>query len=295
MTTPIKKPVASPTRELRRRRYSRGASPAATTIAWGYALFCSYPLIWLAFQSFRTDGDFLARPWGLPLTPTLDGYVGAFQTTPLPQYFLNSVLVTLAVVVVSVVCCAGAGYAFSALQFPGSKQLFTVFLGVLLIPAPLFLLPVFLISGDLGILNTHLGLIGPYAAGTLPIGVYLMKTYFDAIPDSYAEAAEIDRATPWQIFFLVMFPLIRPAAATVAVLAFMGAWNEYIYALVAMRSPELFTLPIGIGDLAAKQFLYGYSPVFAAMILTSIPVYVAFVLAQKSFITSLSFGGRVAA
>jgi len=293
VTTPTKAPQR--TKGPKRARYSRGASPAATTIAWAYALFSAYPLVWLAFQSFRTDAEILARPWGLPLAPTLDGYVTAFQTTPLPQYFLNSVLVTLAVVVVSVVCCAGAGYAFSILRFPGSKQLFAIFLGVLLIPAPLFLLPVFLISGDLGILNTHIGLIGPYAAGTLPVGVYLMKTYFDAIPASYAEAAEIDRATPWQIFVHIMFPLIRPAAATVAVLAFMGAWNEYIYALVSMRSAELFTLPIGIGDLAAKKFIYGFSPVFAAMLLTSIPVYVAFLFAQKSFITSLSFGGGVKA
>lgn len=283
------------TKPARRAKLHRGASPAASTIAWVYAIISAYPLLWLALQSFRTDVEILSRPWGLPLQPTMSGYVTAFETTPLPQYFLNSVLVTLAVVVVSVVCCAGAGYAFSALRFPGSRQLFTVFLGVLLLPAPLFLLPVFLISGDLGILNSYIGLIAPYAAGTLPVGVYLMKTYFDAIPSSYSEAAEIDRASAWQIFIHVMFPLIRPAAATVAVLAFMGAWNEYIYALVSMRSVELFTLPIGVADLSAKKFLYGYSPVFAAMMLTSIPVYVAFFFAQKSFIRSLSFGGGVKA
>src|SRR5690606_38859376 len=131
------------------------------------------------------------------------------------------------------------------------------------------LLPVFLIANDLGIINTHIGLIGPYAAGGLPLGIFLMKTHFDAIPASYAEAAEIDRASAWQIFRLVMLPLVGPAAATVAVLAFMSSWNEYIYALVSIRSDELFTLPIGIADLSAKRFLSGYAPVFAAMVVTA--------------------------
>jgi ABC-type glycerol-3-phosphate transport system permease component len=267
----------------------------ASLLAWGYALLSSYPLLWLALQSMRRDGEILADPAGLPQNPNLDGYAKAFETTPLPQYFLNSVLVTLAVVCLAVATTAAAGYALSSLRFPGHKVVFMTFLGVLLLPAPLFLLPVFLISGKLGILNSHIGLIGPYVAGMLPIGVYLMKTYFDAIPASFAEAAEIDRASDWQIFVHVIFPQIRPAAATVAVLAFMSAWNEYIYALVSIRSTELFTLPIGVADLSAKQFLYGYSPVFAAMLLTSIPVYTAFLLAQKSFISSLSLGGGVKA
>lgn len=278
-------------RTRRRRRLSGRVPVTATIIAWFYAFLSAYPLIWLVIQSFRTDGEILGDPWGLPLDATLNGYVKAFQTTPLPQYFLNSLLVTAAVVVVSVACCAGAGYAFSRLRFPGSNAVFATFVGVLVIPAPVLLLPVFLVSKDLGILNSYLGLIGPYAAGTLPIGTYLMKTHFDALPDSYSEAAEIDRATPWQIFRLVMLPLITPAAATVAVLAFMAAWNEYIYALVSIQSSELFTLPIGVADLSAKKFLYGYSPVFAAMVLTAIPVYAAFLLAQRSFMNSLALGG----
>lgn len=277
----------------RSKRLTRGANPFATTLAWGYAIISAYPLLWLVLQTFRSDGEILSDPAGFPRNPNIDGYAKAFETTPLPQYFLNSLLVTLAVVVLAVVTSAAAGYAFSSLHFPGHKFVFFVFLGVLLLPAPLFLLPVFLISGQLGILNSYIGLIGPYVAGTLPIGVYLMKTYFDAIPSSFAEAAEIDRASAWQIFIHVMFPLIRPAAATVAVLAFMSAWNEYIYALVSIRSVELFTLPIGVADLSSKQFLYGYSPVFAAMLLTSIPVYTAFFFAQKSFISSLSFGGGI--
>ena len=250
-------------------------------------------LIWLVIQSFRSDGEILATPWGLPTSPTFNGYVTAFQTTPLAQYFLNSLLVTLSVVALSVACCAGAGYAFSRLRFPGSNAVFAVFLGVLVVPAPVLLLPVFLISRDLGILNSYVGLIGPYVAGTLPIGVYLMKTHFDALPDSFVEAASIDRASPWQIFRMVMLPLIGPAAATVAVLAFMAAWNEYIYALVSIHSAELYTLPIGIADLGAKKFIYGYAPVFGAMVLTALPVYIAFVFAQRSFIQSLTVGGGV--
>lgn len=293
LQTAILVPPAIVREQRARRRNRRNAPKTASIIAWAYALLSAYPLLWLVLQSFRKDADILGDPFGLPLSPTLNGYIKAFKTTPLPQYFLNSLLVTVSVVLVSVACCAGAGYAFSKLRFPGSNYVLMVFIGVLVIPAPVFLLPVFLISKDLGILNSYIGLIAPYAAGTLPVGVYLMKTHFDSLPAEYSDAAEIDRATPWQIFRLIMFPLIKPAAATVVVLAFMSAWNEYIYALVSIRSQNLFTLPIGVADLSAKKFLFGYAPVFGAMVLTAIPVYAVFLFAQRSFIASLSLGGGV--
>ncbi|MGP4033701.1 carbohydrate ABC transporter permease [Pseudarthrobacter sp. 1C304] len=279
----------------RRKMPRRQLPPVAILLAWAYALLSVAPLLWMVMQSFRTDAQILGLPWGLPIPGSLDAYGTAFTNTPLLQYFVNSLLVTLAVVLLAVACCAGAGYAFSKLRFPGSSGVFAVFVGVLLIPAPLLLLPVFLISRDLGILNSYVGLIAPYAAGALPIGVWLIKTHFDSVPDSFSEAAELDRATPFQVFWHVMLPLVKPAAATVAVLTFMTAWNEYIYALVAIRNAELFTLPIGIADLNAKKFLYGYAPVFAAMVLTSVPVYAAFLAAQRSFINSLTLGGGVKA
>jgi len=278
---------------MMRTRNTLRAPVAATVVGWGYAALSLYPLLWLIIQTFRSEGEILADPFGLPLAPSFEAYATAFQTTPLPQYFLNSLLVTLTVVLVSVACCVGAGYAFSRLRFPGSHQLFLLFIAVLVVPAPVLLLPVFLLSGQLGILDSYIGLIGPYAAGTLPVGVYLIKTHFDEIPASYAEAAQMDRASAWQIFRIIMLPLVRPAAATVAVLAFMAAWNEYVYALVAMNSQELFTLPVGIADLGGKSFLYGRAPVFAAMVLSAIPVYLAFVFAQRSFIQSLSAAGGV--
>lgn len=279
-------------RERPRRR--RAEAPAlAAILAWAYALMCVYPLIWLVIQSFRTDGEILGRPWGLPQSPSFDAYVKAFSATPLGNYFVNSLFVTLAVMFLVVACCVGAGCALSKLRFPGSDLMLMAFVGVLVLPAPILLLPVFLVSNDLGIINTHIGLIGPYAAGGLPLGIFLMKTHFDSIPASYGEAAEIDRASAWQIFRMVMLPLVGPAAATVAVLAFMSAWNEYIYALVSMSSAELFTLPIGIADLSAKRFVNGYAPVFAAMVVTALPVYATFNAAQGVFIRSLAIGGGV--
>ena len=268
----------------------RRSPRTATLAAWAYALLSFSPLFWILSQSLRSDGDILATPYGVPVRPSTLGYLKAFRELPLPRYFLNSLLVTSAVVVLSVVCCAGAGYAFSRARFPGSRQLFVAFLAVLLVPAPVLLLPVFLISNRLGLLDSYLGLIGPYAAGTLPIGVYLMKTHFDALPSDLVEASQVDGASPWQTFRLVMLPLIRPAAATVAVLAFMAAWNEYIWALVSLHDTDKYTLPVGVADLAAKQFIYGYAPVYAAMVLMTVPVLLAFVLAQRSFISSITAG-----
>lgn len=262
-------------------------------LVWVYAITSTYPLVWMFIQSFRNDADIVGDPGGLPLDPTFDGYITAFSTAPVGLYFLNSSLVTAAVIVLSVVICAAAGYAFSKQPFPGSNGVFATFILVLVIPAPVLLLPVFLIANELGILNSTLGLIPVITTGTLPIGVYLMKTHFDSIPHELGEAAQIDRASDWQIFSKIMLPMVGPAAAIVAVLAFMGSWNAYIYPLVAIRSPEFFTLPIGIGDLFAKQSIYGIAPVFAAMVVAAVPVYVAFVLAQRSFLQSFSLGGAL--
>jgi raffinose/stachyose/melibiose transport system permease protein len=271
----------------------RGAPLVANIVVWAYAAFSAYPLLWLLLQTFRSDAQILGDPWGIPLRPSVEAYATAFSTTPLPQYFLNSLIVTLATVSLTVACCVGAGYAFSRLRFPGSTAVFTVFIGVLVIPAPVLLLPRFLISGELGILNSYIGLIAPFSAGALAVGTFLIKTHFDQIPDSLVEAAELDRATPWQVLRLVMLPQIGPAAATIGVLSFMGAWNEYIYSVVALRSPELFTLPVGIADIAAKQYLYGYAPVFAAMVVAALPVYLAFLLAQRFFLRAFALGGGV--
>lgn len=278
------------TRVEARRKRVRRTPRTATLVAWSYAVISAYPLLWLVIQTFRTDAEILASPWGFPTRPSMDAYIRAFDTTPLPQYFLNSFTITLAVVLLSIVCCALAGYAFSIQRFPGSGRLFTIFIGVLLIPTPLLLLPTFLVSRDLGILNSYLGLIAPYAAGTLPVGVYLMKTSFDAMPTSLIEAAELDRANSLQVFWHVMLPLALPVCATVGILAFNGAWNEYVYAAVAMQDPALYTLPVGVADLGAKKATYGYGPVFAAMVIAALPVYIAFFFAQKSFTAAITGG-----
>lgn len=291
--SPVPTPPTTERRRGRRLESRRGAPFVANLVVWVYAAMSAYPLIWLFLQTFRSDAQILGDPWGLPLRPSVEAYAEAFSSTPLPQYFLNSLIVTLSTVSLTVACCIGAGYAFSRLRFPGSTVVFTIFIGVLVIPAPVLLLPRFLISGELGILNSYIGLIAPFAAGALPIGTFLMKTHFDQIPDSLVEAAELDRATPWQILRHVMLPQVGPAAATIAVLSFMGAWNEYIYSVVALRSPELFTLPVGIADIGAKQYLYGYAPVFAAMVVAAIPVYVAFLLAQRFFLRAFALGGGV--
>lgn len=258
-----------------------------------YTVVSTYPLLWMVLQTFRSEAEMLAKPWGVPLKPGIDAYLTVFREVPFGQYIMNSVLVTLATVVISVAACVGAGYAFSRLRFPGSDKLMAVFIGVLVVPAPILLLPVFLISLDLGILNSYIGLIAPYAAGNLPIGVYLVKTHFDGIPVELVEAAEIDGASPWRTFLHVMAPLVGPAASVVAVLAFMGAWNEYVYAVMALSDSGMYTLPVGVADLGSKSFLYGRAPVFAAMLISALPVYVAFFLAQRSFVAAFSIGGSV--
>lgn len=274
----------------RGRRRPNAAPCLGSILVWVYALISVYPLVWLVIQTFRSDSEILSLPFGFPTRPSVDAYVKVWQSTPLPQFLFNSAVVTITVVIVTVLCSSAAGYALSVLKFPLSGAVYGMFLVGLLVPGSVLLLPTFLISGQLGILDTYLGLIGPYSAGALLIGVYLMKTHFDLLPRELVEAATLDRASAIQIFWQVMLPLARPAAATVAVLTFMGAWNEYVYAAVSLQDQNLFTLPIGVASLAARRYVSGVAPILAAMVITAIPVYAVFFFAQRTFVSSLTSG-----
>ena len=262
----------------------------ALVVTYWYALVSLYPMLWLIAQSFKTDQEFFAAPWSFPLSLDLEAYVSAFANALVGRYYVNSIIVTAATVLCVVVFSVMAGYAFSQLQFPGRKLLYTSLFVVLLVPAPVLLLPVFIISDRLGLLNTHLGLIVVFIGGAMPISVYLTKTAFDASPKELIEASKVDGCKDWQTFRHVMAPLIRPVIATVAILEFMAAWNAYMWPFVSLRDEELFTLPVGIVNLSAQKYVYGYNTTFAAMVLTALPVIVGFVIAQRSFIRALTSG-----
>lgn len=262
-----------------------------TTILAGiYAVVSLYPLIWMVFQSLKSDLEFYKNQYSIPVDPKWNNYLTAWQKANLSGYYKNSVIVTAASIIIGVLVCALAAYAFSKLKFVGKKTLSVLLVIVLFLPSPMLVFPVYLICRDIGILNSYSGLVGPYVCGIIPLSMLILTSAFDGIPKELSEAAKIDGCNDYVIWWKIMMPLIKSSIATVSILAFLNVWNEYMWALVSISDKKLFTLPVGIVDLGSKVFTYGYGPVFAGMVMTTVPIIVFYISLQDQFVKAISAG-----
>lgn len=269
----------------------KGIKRIITTIAAGvYAVISLYPLLWMVLQSLKSDLEFYKNQYSIPLEPKWVNYFIAWKKANLSGYYINSVVVTAASIVIGVMVCALAAYAFSKIKFAGKKVLSVLLVIVLFLPSPMLVFPVYLICRDLGILNSYSGLIGPYVCGIIPLSMLILTSAFDGLPKELSEAAKIDGCNDYKIWWEIMMPLIKSAIATVSILAFLNVWNEYMWALVSISDKKMFTLPVGIVDLGSKVFTYGYGPVFAAMVMTTLPIIIFYISLQNQFVKAISAG-----
>jgi len=259
---------------------------------WVWAFLSLLPLLWVAVQSLRPDIEFLVDPWSLPSLDTLsvDSYLTAFVEGEMAAYFGNSAVVVATVVALVLVLSLGAGYALSRLSFPGRRVTSVLVLAVLTFPGAILLLPMFLVSYELGLLNSALGLIIPYTTFTLPLSILLMKSAFDALPEDVFAAARIDGCSEWRVFWNIAVPLVPGSISMVGFLVFMPVWEEFLWAFIALRDSERFTVPIGLVFLDDNKVLYGYNVGFAGMVLAAAPVIVALLVSQRGFLRAVTAG-----
>lgn len=264
----------------------------STLFIWVWGIASLYPILWITLQSLRPDLSFFTNPWSLPAPGeiSLDPYATAFEVAKMGQYYGNSLLVTAVTVTFVLVASTTAGYAMSRMTFPGHRVFGGLLLLIMAIPGAVLLLPMFLVSNELNLLNTRIGLVLPYTTFTLPLAIYLMKNNFDALPSEVLEAASVDGCTERQRFWHVVLPLVPGAIATVGFLTFMPVWDEYIWALLTLQDPGLYTLPVGLVALDQNKFQYGFNVSFAAMVVTALPVVLALVVSQRGFINSVTAG-----
>lgn len=230
-----------------RRRMSPGrfvvilvcAALAASTI---------YPFVFMAFTALKTSEDYVGNKLGLPIPPTLDNFVTALSGT-LGVSFLNSVLTVGAGTIITVVLGCMAGFGFAFLRFPFRGPLLRLIMIIMVLPVTVLIPPIFKVILDLGLVNTYQGLILLYVGLTIPAGVYMMATFFMAVPRELVESARIDGASTFRIFREIAVPLARPAFITLGTFTFLGLWNELLFALLIMSSPEQRTLPVAIALL----------------------------------------------
>jgi multiple sugar transport system permease protein len=238
------------------------------------------PFLWMLLGSFKEQGEFLRTPptW-LPAAPTLDNYTRLVDRLDFPRFFFNSALVAIAVTAANLVFAPMLGYALAKLRWRGKGLVMALVLSTLMLPAGATLVPLFVLMSKLELVNTYPGLILPFLAGAL--GVFLTRQFFLGLPDELLEAARIDGAGEFRIFFTIAMPLAAPVLATLGILTFLGSWNGFIYPLVMATEPEMYTLPVALATFAIGQFQAEHGMLMAGSVLLVVPVLIVFVLLQR--------------
>lgn len=267
----------------------RWASLAAATFLGVAGLTMVFPFVWSVSSSLQPNDTLLQIPPNLiPREPSLDAYRRLVEVTPFTRMVINSVIVTAAVTVLQVVTSAMAGYGLARFRFRGRNLLLLVYLGTLMVPFQVTIVPLFIGMSRAGLLNTLPALILPMVASAF--GVFLFRQYFAQMPPELEEAAALDGAGPWRTFWSVAFPYARPAAATHAILALMAAWNAYLWPLFVARDESAMTIPVGLASLHGR-YQTDWSMVMAGSVIAVVPVIVAFAIVQRHISTGLLLGG----
>ena len=252
-------------------------------------VFAVAPLLLAWFTAFKTDQQLLASPYGLPLPPTLDNLREAWTVGRFSIYFKNSVIISIADVIGMVIISSLAGYAFARLNFPGQKLLLYVLLIGLTIPVAAIIIPLYLTMRDFRLLNTYGSVIVADIALAAPIFVFIMRAFFKDLPRELDDAARVDGANEFQIFWQIMLPLARPGLMTVALLEFLWSWNDLLLPLVFLVSDELRTLPVGMLFFQGR-FTIDYGLMTAGVLIISLPVTILFLVFQRDFVKGLASG-----
>lgn len=247
------------------------------------------PFLYMVSTSFKPHAFVLELPPRLiPTEPTLENYRRALTSNHFGRYFLNSLTVAVASTIITIVLSSMLAYAFARWEFPGKNLIFYTMLATLMVPTLVLIIPQFVLAKDLHLLNSRMGLIVVYAAGT-PFSMFLLRGFFEEIPQDLLDAALIDGAGPFRTFRDIALPLARPALAAVAIFSFLGAWDEFTWALTAISDEKLYTLPIAL-RLFQQQHGTEWGLVFAASTIAVLPTIAVFVAFQRQFIRGVMSG-----
>lgn len=251
------------------------------------ALSTIYPIVFTFSTALKSTREFIRRGFSLPLQPTLEKFEAAWTTIQLSKYFVNSLITTVTGVAIVLIVSSLAGFALAQLRFPFRRTIFVFLLTGLMIPVQVVMVPLFQIIVHLGFLNSRLGLGVLYGAFFSPFGIYLMTSYYSAMPKELSEAAHVDGASAFQIYRLIMLPLGRPALITLGILTTLSCWNDVLLSLLVLQEDR--TLMVGIASLRGE---YGADIplVAAAVIIGAAPVIAVFLAFQRKILGGIMVG-----
>ncbi|MBF6544097.1 carbohydrate ABC transporter permease [Nocardia brasiliensis] len=268
------------------RRMVRGAGIYVALVGIGWCALA--PILWALSGSLKAEGE-IAEQRLLPVRPRWSNYAEVFELLPLGRMLVNTAVYAACVTAGQLLFCSLAGYAFARLRFRGREVLFVAYLGTLMVPLTVTVLPQFLLMRTLGWVDTPWAMIVPGLFGSA-FGTYLMRQFFATLPVELEEAAILDGCTPWQIYWRVLLPHTRPALMVLAVLTWITVWNDFLWPLVMIQRTEIATATVGLVRLQG-QYHTQWPLLMATAMLILLPLLVVYAIAQRAFIRGVAMAG----
>jgi N-acetylglucosamine transport system permease protein len=256
-----------------------------------WAVMVVFPLLWAVISSFKSDQEIFTSPWRLPSTWHFDNFSRAWNDANISGYFLNSVIVVSCGVVLTLLMSSAVAYVIARFDFPGNRILYYVFVGGMVFPGFLALVPLFFVVQNLGLLNTYLGLILVYAAHGMSFSVFFLTAFFRTQSKELAEAALVDGCSHWGVLFRIMLPLARPGLVSIGIFQFLGMWNEYLLPLILNTDEKHYLLTQGLANIAVTQGYHSdFSGLFAGLTISILPVLAVYLVFHKQISTGMTAG-----
>jgi N-acetylglucosamine transport system permease protein len=263
----------------------------ATTVLVLWTAFTIFAFLWIVMASFKGNQELFANAWSLPTTFHFENYVKAWSVVRMGDYFLNSLVVVSISTATIVAVSAPAAYVLSRIPFPGREVVNSSFIIGMGVPYQLLLVPLFVLLTQIKLVDTLPGLMTVYVALSLPFTVFLLSGFFRSLPSELEDAAAIDGASEYQIFYRVMLPLASPGIITAAIFNFIGLWNEYMLALVMINDQDKRTLSLGLYGLqGSMQYTADWVGLFAGVVIVMVPTFILFVVLSERVIEGITLG-----
>ena len=262
-----------------------------------FIIIIIFPLLYTLSLSVRSpETIYSAKFFLIPEEFSIQNYYDAFfyaeerLKVSFPRMFLNSIIVTFASVSLIISLSIFAAFSFSHLKFPMKESLYNVMIASVAMPAQVLLIPLFYILIYFGIINTYFAVILAYAGFLIPIGILILRMFFEQIPKELTEAGITDGATEFQLLINILLPLAKPAIATCIILLFLDTWNEFVYAMVFMQDTSIHTIPVALAKIGTSRYHINIGTYSAAVMITIIPVLIIFAVFQRWFIAGITMG-----
>ena len=270
---------------------SRWSAVSTQTVLIGWAVTVIFPMIWMIYSSFKTDQELFFSPWAAPVELQWDNFARAWTKAHVGDYLLNTLIVVVPALLLTLIISAMAAYVLARFEFVGRRFLFYMFLSGMLFPVFLALVPLFNLVNQLKMLNTFHGLILVYIAYSLPFTIFFLTGFFKTLPTEIEESAIMDGANPYQVFFKVMLPMASPGLISMGIFNFLGMWNQYILPLVLISDESKYMLSQGLAFMLFKQFYENdWSALFAALTIIMVPTLIVYITFQKQIQDGITTG-----